>query len=178
MLSQRHDVLVRRFRIVLPGGAEEREMQLELARIRALEQAPQLLVPARRSAIRLGEAFHLVWSLVDAQRIERAHQRRRIDGDLQRGRRGRIVADESHAPFGKGGRRVHDLERIPEVIRFRRSQRFPEALRMGTDEDGLSSRHDDQQAPRVGEGKPVLEVRRGSQRPVLIVRVGALERRP
>ena len=153
-------------------------MQLELARIRALEHAAQLLVPARRPAIRLGEALHLVCSLVDAQRVERAHQLRWIDvGDLQRGRRGRIVADEGHASFGKGGRRVHHLERIPEVIRLRRRRRFPEALRPGTDQDRLSSWNDDQQAPRFGEGKPVLEVRRGAQRPVLIVGVGALERR-
>src|SRR3954467_921291 len=47
VLAQRDDVLVRRVHVVLAGGTQEGEVQLQLATLAALEEPPQLLVPER-----------------------------------------------------------------------------------------------------------------------------------
>ena len=70
VLAQRDDVLVRRLGIVLAGGAEEGEVQLELAPIRTLEEAPQLLVARSGPPICFGEAGDLVGSFADTQRVQ------------------------------------------------------------------------------------------------------------
>src|SRR6185437_9264749 len=49
MLAEGDDVLVRRLLIVLAGGAEEGEVQIELAAIGVAEQPPELVVAARRA---------------------------------------------------------------------------------------------------------------------------------
>ena len=71
VLAERDDVLVGRLRVVLPGGSEEGEVQLQLAPIGALEQPPQLLVAGRGAAVGLGEAGYLVWRLGHPQRVQR-----------------------------------------------------------------------------------------------------------
>src|SRR2546428_156156 len=178
VLSQRDDVLVRRLGVVLASGAEEGEMQLELAPVGALEQPPQLLVPERRPPVRLREALHFVRGLVRAQPIERAHERGRVHvRDLQLRRGARIVSDEGHSAGRKRRDRLHNLQRRPEMIALRWSGRFPVALHRRTEQNRLPPRHHQEQASPVREGKPVLEVRRRSQRPVLVVGVRPLQRR-
>ena len=71
--AERDDVLVRRLRIVLARGAEEREMQLELGVRAALERPADRLVTERGDAVRLGEARDLVRRL---ERCDRGRARR------------------------------------------------------------------------------------------------------
>ena len=100
VLTQRDDVLVRRLRVVLRGGAEESEVQLQLRPLGAPEELPQLSVPASRPPIGLGEAFDFIRRLENAQLVQLEQQRRWIGRhglDAQRLRRAHIVAHEGDA---------------------------------------------------------------------------------
>src|SRR5438477_8266581 len=177
VVSQRNDIRVRTLRVVLASGAEEGEMQLELAPVGIAEQPPQLLVPASCPPVCLCETFHFVRGLAGAQTIERPHQRGWIHvRDLQLRRGALLVSDES-CTAGRKRRELDHLERRPEMIDLRRSGRFPKALCRRTHEDRLSSGYDDQQASRFRQGKPMLEMRSRAQRPILVVRAGSLQRR-
>ncbi len=183
VLVERDDVLIRRLGVVLPGRAQKREMQFQLGPIRRSEEPPQLFVPGRGAPIRLGEAMDLIRRLAHPQLIERADQRERIaalarDAQLVRG--AQIVADESGAPRHQLARagRFHHIERAPEVIALGRRGRLPVARLQRADQSRPRARLDDEQAARLGERQPVLEVRRGAQGPEGIVGFGALHRRP
>jgi hypothetical protein len=178
VLAERDDVLVGRLGVVLPRRPEEGEVQLELAGARVAEETPELLVPGGGATIRLRQAGDLIGGLAHAQRIERAHQIGRVDlGDVQRGRRPRIVAHERDPSRRELRRLLHHFERAPEMIALGQSRRFPEALHRRPHQDRPAVRNDDQQTARLGERRPMLEMRRGTERPILIVRVRALQRR-
>ena len=166
VVSQRNDVLVRGLRVVLASGAEEGEMQLELAPVAEWDGGPLAVSCVVHDSQPKGVRWQLV---IDGQPLGTPFE-------AAVGPTGRVDARRSLI-----GRRVvpelDHLERWPEVIDLRRSGRFPKALCRGTHEDRLSSGHDDQQASRFREGKPMLEMRSRAQRPVLVVRVGSLQRR-
>ena len=173
VLAERDDVLVRRLPVVLPRGLEEKQVQIQLGRVARAEGVPQGLVSELRSRVGLGDACDLVRRLRGAQGVERfdepawaltvfAHER--------------DAARPMSLARGALPVHIHDLEGSLERGRLRRGRFLPEAALRGTQQDRLASRAHDEAAPGLGEGQPVLEVRAGAQRPVLVVELAPQSR--
>src|SRR5258708_2049158 len=77
------------------GMPASSQVQIQLAAVGALEEAPELLVAGSGATICLSETRHLVGSLVHPQRVERLQQLGRVDvRDLQGCGGAGVVSDE------------------------------------------------------------------------------------
>ena len=186
MCVEGDDVLVGRLRVVLAGGAEVRQMEVQLGAVAGGEEAPELLVTLGRPPIRLREARDLVGGLAHAKLVEGRDEGRRVHPgsvDPERRRLLEIVSDEGGTPgrhvvldlFGIAD--LGDVEGAEEVVRLRRGRFLPVARRDEPDELRFLACLDDDRRPGLGQRRPVLEMGRRPERPVLVVGERPLLRR-
>ena len=172
------------------GRAEIEKVQAQLGDVvRVTKRAAQRLVPRASAAVRLGDARDLVRRLRHAEPIERGHERGRAQGvSVDAPRRARAPGPRRRRRRGRsprgaftsaGSSTVATSKTSRNARRHGRRGLLPEAPRLRDAPASACGPARTTSAPSgVGERQPVLPVRDGSERPVLVVEGATLDARP